>query len=117
MSKAKTAVGARAKKSTVAATAADSLEVAVPLHVVGRALELQDVRDQIRALEKRKEELSAALTQAMGDAKYGTHRGKRVIQAVHGVSVWTDRRLLKEAYPEAYEATDRRTPWTSFKPL
>lgn len=91
------------------------LEVPVSQYAIDKALELAEVRRQIRELQKSEDALKPVVAAAMGDADYGTFRGRRVIRATKGNTPWTDRKLLKEAFPEAFEATTRNTPWTSYK--
>ncbi len=70
------------------------------------------------ALAKQQKEMAElALREALGDHKEATIEGAVVVKVVNGKNTHFDRELMKELYPEAYEATIRETLYDYLKTL
>ncbi len=103
------------KASTKKATPA----VAVELSPEGKKA-LADFRDakKAEALAKEQKELAElALREALGDHKEGLVEGMVVVKVVNGKNTHFDRELMKEIYPEAYQATLRETLYDYLRTL
>lgn len=71
----------------------------------------------IKALEEQKAAVEAELRQLLGDAEVGTIAGVNRIKVAQSTNSKIDRKLLQEAYPEAFQATLVVTPYTFLKTL
>ena len=70
------------------------------------------------ALAKEQKELAElALREALGDHKEGLVEGMVVVKVVNGKNTHFDRELMKEIYPEAYQATLRETLYDYLRTL
>lgn len=70
------------------------------------------------ALAKEQKELAElALREALGEHLEGTINGAVVVKVVNGRNTHFDREVMKELYPEAYEATIRETLYNYLKTL
>jgi hypothetical protein len=93
--------------------------VAVELTAEGKKA-LADFRDakKAEALAKEQKELAElALREALGDHKEGLVEGMVVVKVVNGKNTHFDRELMKEIYPEAYQATLRETLYDYLRTL
>jgi len=93
--------------------------VAVELSPEGKKA-LADFRDakKAEALAKEQKELAElALREALGDHKEGLVEGMVVVKVVNGKNTHFDRELMKEIYPEAYQATLRETLYDYLRTL
>lgn len=107
--------------SKVVSTIVSTLEVersAVELDLVTQNAinELVALRDKISLAEKEKKALDAQIKLALGDAEAGLINGVIRIKVSARTMPSVDTQLLKEAYPEAYEATKKETPYTVLMP-
>jgi predicted phage-related endonuclease len=71
----------------------------------------------IKALEEQKAEAESALRELLANAEVGTIAGVKRIKIAKSSNSKIDRKLLQEAYPEAFEATLVVTPYTFLKTL
>ena len=93
--------------------------VAVELTAEGKKA-LADFRDakKAEALAKEQKELAElALREALGDHKEGLVEGMVVVKVVNGKNTHFDRELMKDIFPEAYEATLRETLYDYLRTL
>lgn len=65
-----------------------------------------------KAAEEAKKAAEAELRAMLGDAKVGTINGVERIKISERATTTVDRELLKSAFPEAFEATVGKTPYT-----
>jgi hypothetical protein len=103
-----------AKKSNKKAPA-----VSVELSPEGKKA-LADFRNakKAEALAKEQKELAEiALREALGDHKEGLVEGMVVVKLVNGKNTHFDRELMKEIFPEAYQATLRETLYDYLRTL
>lgn len=70
------------------------------------------------ALAKEQKEMAElALREALGDHKEGLVEGMVVVKLVNGKNTHFDRELMKEIYPEAFQATIRETLYDYLRTL
>ena len=104
---------------TVTTTVATSTQV-VSLDNTNAAIliaKFEAAKAAIKALEEQKATAEAELRQLLGDAEVGTINGVNRIKVATSSNSKIDRKVLQEAYPEAYEATLVVTPYTFLKTL
>lgn len=100
-----------ASKTTVTASLVrESVEISSAVSAM--ITEFVETRDLIRALEATKKELDAAIKEALGDAEAGTLGGKVRVEVSHRSRETADSTVLKEAFPEAWEAAKKVTDYT-----
>lgn len=81
---------------------------------------LADFRKAKQAEDKAKEQkvlAEMALRSALGESLEGTIEGAVVVKVVAGRNTHFDREMMKEIFPEAFEATLRSTEYTYLKTL
>lgn len=65
----------------------------------------------IKRAEALKAKAEKAVREALGEAEIGVHEGIEVVKIAHRKNTWFDRKLMKELYPEAFEATLKETEY------
>lgn len=93
--------------------------VSVELSPEGMAL-LTSFRNAKKAeaqAKEAKEQAELALRELLGNHTEATIQGAVVLKVVGGKNTHFDRELMKEIYPEAYQATLRETLYTYLKTL
>lgn len=96
--------------TTTASLVRPSTEISADVNaLIGKFVE---TRDLIRTLEATKKELDAAIKEALGDAEVGTFDGKVRIEVSQRSRESADSTVLKEAFPEAWEAAKKTTDYT-----
>jgi predicted phage-related endonuclease len=98
------------KTTTTASLIRESVEISGD--VAAMITEFVQTRDLIRSLEGAKKELDAAIKEALGDAEVGTLDGTVRIEVSHRSRETADSTVLKEAFPEAWEAAKKVTDYT-----
>jgi predicted phage-related endonuclease len=100
-----------ASKTTVTASLVrESVEISSAVSAM--ITEFVETRDLIRALEATKKELDAAIKEALGDAEVGTLGGTVRVEVSHRSRETADSTILREAFPEAWEAAKKVTDYT-----
>lgn len=74
-------------------------------------------KNLIKQAETAKAEAEAALRELLGDAEVAVADGEKILKLQHSSSSKFDRALMMESFPEAYEATYIKTPYTFIKEL
>jgi predicted phage-related endonuclease len=98
------------KTTTTASLVRESVEISS--EVAAMISEFVETRDLLRALEATKKELDAAIKEALGGAEVGTIDGKVRIEVSQRSRESADSTVLKEAFPEAWEAAKKVTDYT-----
>lgn len=78
---------------------------------MGLVRTLQIARAEKRAAEKLEDETKAMIKERLGGLKVAKMFGVVVLRVKPGRRTTTDEKLLKEAFPEAYEATRKVTTY------
>ena len=74
-------------------------------------------KDAIKAYEEKKAEAEAVLRELLGDADIAIIGGVERFKLAHSTNSKIDRTILQETFPEAFEATLVKTPYTFIKTL
>lgn len=64
-----------------------------------------------KVLDDQKAMAEAALREILGDAEAVSVEGEEIFKLAHRVNTSIDKKKLMEAFPEAYEATLKQTPY------
>lgn len=111
--------------STQVSTTTETTKVSVSTPVVNldntdaatHIAKFEAAKAAIKALEEQKAAAEAALRELLGEAEVGTIAGVKRVKLAQSSNSKIDRKVLQEAYPEAYEATLVVTPYTFLKTL
>lgn len=105
---------ATATVSTKTVTTVEVVSTSVELSTEVQAIvsEFSATRLMITELEKTKKALEARIREALGDAETGTVEGVARLTVSPRTRVTIDSGKLAEAFPEAYEATNKVTEYT-----
>jgi hypothetical protein len=109
-------VAAKATKATKA-TKAQPVSVELPLEAVGAFHAFTSAKKAEADAKEAKEQAELILREALGSATEATINGMVVIKVQNGKNTHFDRKLMEEAFPEAYKATLRETLFTWLKTL
>ena len=102
--------------SKVETTPADSKAVGEKgVSILSRLREIAAVEKAARDLKDEKAALAAELAELAGNAKYLTFHGGVIATRIDSKSTGIDRKMLAEAWPEAYEATYTETPYSYYR--
>lgn len=74
-------------------------------------------KNLIKQAETAKAEAEAALRELLGDAEVAVADGEKIFKLQHSSNSKFDRALMMESFPEAYEATYVKVPYTFIKEL
>ena len=74
-------------------------------------------KDAIKAYEEKKAEAEAILRELLGDADVAIIGGVERFKLAHSTNSKIDRKVLQELFPEAFEATLVKTPYTFIKTI
>jgi hypothetical protein len=74
-------------------------------------------KDAIKAYEEKKAEAEAMLRFLLGDADVAIIGGVERFKLAHSTNSKIDRKVLQELFPEAFEATLVKTPYTFIKTI
>ena len=74
-------------------------------------------KDAIKAYEEKKAEAEAILRELLGNADIAIIGGVERFKLAHSTNSKIDRKVLQELFPEAFEATLVKTPYTFIKTL
>jgi hypothetical protein len=74
-------------------------------------------KDAIKAYEEKKAEAEAVLRELLGNADIAIIGGVERFKLAHSTNSKIDRKVLQELFPEAFEATLVKTPYTFIKTL
>jgi predicted phage-related endonuclease len=74
-------------------------------------------KDAIKAYEEKKAEAEATLRELLGDADVAIIGGVERFKLAHSTNSKIDRKVLQELFPEAFEATLVKTPYTFIKTI
>jgi hypothetical protein len=74
-------------------------------------------KDAIKAYEEKKAEAEAVLRELLGDADVAIIGGVERFKLAHSTNSKIDRKVLQELFPEAFEATLVKTPYTFIKTI
>jgi len=100
--------------TTTVKAVAEVARKAVELDAEGAALadELATLRMTRADIEKREKAIRDTLVGLIGEAEAGTVAGRVRVEVAPRVREGVDLGTLREAFPEAYEATRTATPYT-----
>jgi len=100
--------------TTITASTASITRTTVELDAEAQARinRFVEVRDLINTLDKEKKALDALIKEALGDAEAGTVNGKVRVTKSDRQREGVDTKALREAFPEAFDATRTVTPYT-----
>lgn len=100
--------------STTTTTTVEMTSTSVELSAEVQAIvsEFSATRSMITELEKTKKALEARIREALGEAETGTVEGVTRLTVSPRTRVTVDSAKLAEAFPEAYEATNKVTEYT-----
>jgi hypothetical protein len=65
-----------------------------------------------KVLDEQKAAAEAALREILGDAEVVAVEGEDIFKLAHRTNSSVDRETLQKVFPEAYEATLKKTPYT-----
>ena len=74
-------------------------------------------KDAIKAYEEKKAEAEAILRELLGNADIAVIGGVERFKLAHSTNSKIDRKVLQELFPEAFEATLVKTPYTFIKTI
>ena len=74
-------------------------------------------KDAIKAYEEKKAEAELVLRELLGDADVAIIGGVERFKLAHSTNSKIDRKVLQELFPEAFEATLVKTPYTFIKTI
>ena len=74
-------------------------------------------KDAIKAYEEKKAEAEIILRELLGNADVAIIGGVERFKLAHSTNSKIDRKVLQELFPEAFEATLVKTPYTFIKTL
>ena len=74
-------------------------------------------KDAIKAYEEKKAEAEAILRELLGDADVAVIGGVERFKLAHSTNSKIDRKVLQQLFPEAFEATLVKTPYTFIRTL
>jgi hypothetical protein len=74
-------------------------------------------KDAIKAYEEKKAEAELILRELLGDADVAIIGGVERFKLAHSTNSKIDRKVLQELFPEAFEATLVKTPYTFIKTI
>ena len=77
-----------------------------------KIVEFNEAKAAIKALEAKKQAAEAAIREALKGNNIGFINGVERVRVSHRNMSKIDRDLLKTAFPEAYEATLKESPYT-----
>jgi len=80
-----------------------------------RYARLTAIRAEEKALAAEKKELSEALLSDMGEHTVALFGGIKVFSIITSTRIDLDRKILKEAFPEAFEAAARTSTYKSIR--
>jgi hypothetical protein len=109
----------KAEKSAQTKKATKAVSVSLELSPEAQQI-LSQFRDakKAEALAKEQKELAElALREVLGTHLEGTFNGAVVVKVVNGKNTHFDREMMKELFPEAYEATLKETLYNYLKTL
>ena len=102
-----------AKAAPVAsATAVTPKAVVLPNAIVEQIINLNNAKEMIKKFEAQKEAADAAIRAALGDATVGIVNGEERIKLSARENTYINQNILKESFPEAFEAASYKTPFT-----
>jgi hypothetical protein len=76
-----------------------------------------NAKDAIKAYEEKKAEAELVLRELLGNADIAVIGGVERFKLAHSTNSKIDRKVLQELFPEAFEATLVKTPYTFIKTL
>jgi hypothetical protein len=79
--------------------------------------EFTNAKDAIKAYEDKKAAAELVLRELLGDADVAIIGGVERFKLAHSTNSKIDRKILQETFPEAFEATLVKTPYTFIKTL
>ena len=74
-------------------------------------------KDAIKAYEEKKAEAELVLRELLGEADVAIIGGVERFKLAHSTNSKIDRKVLQELFPEAFEATLVKTPYTFIKTI
>jgi hypothetical protein len=74
-------------------------------------------KDAIKAYEEKKAEAELVLRELLGNADIAVIGGVERFKLAHSTNSKIDRKVLQELFPEAFEATLVKTPYTFIKTI
>jgi hypothetical protein len=74
-------------------------------------------KDAIKAYEEKKAEAELVLRELLGNADVAIIGGVERFKLAHSTNSKIDRKVLQELFPEAFEATLVKTPYTFIKTI
>ena len=74
-------------------------------------------KEAIKAYEDKKAEAELILRELLGDAEVAIIGGVERFKLAHSTNSKIDRKVLQELFPEAFEATLVKTPYTFIKTI
>jgi predicted phage-related endonuclease len=105
---------AKAVKAAVAAPAVvvTPKVVVLPNAIVEQIINLNNAKEMIKKFEAQKEAADTAIRAALGDATVGIVNGEERIKLSPRENTYINQNILKESFPEAFEAASYKTPFT-----
>ena len=96
----------------------DKVDLTTPAAAAEKALAaFTFAKDAIKAYEEKKAEAEAVLRELLGDADTAIIGGVERFKLAHSTNSKIDRKVLQELFPEAFEATLVKTPYTFIKTI
>lgn len=83
--------------------------------ILARQREIAAIEKAARDVADEKKALQAELAEIAAGAKHLTYQGVTVATRIDSKSTAIDRKLLAEAFPEAYQATYSETPYSYYR--
>ena len=105
-------------KTSTVKKVTDKVDLTTQAAVAERALAaFVMAKDAIKAYEEKKAEAEAMLRFLLGDADVAIIGGVERFKLAHSTNSKIDRKVLQELFPEAFEATLVKTPYTFIKTI
>lgn len=99
-------------KAAKAVTVATPKVVVLPNAIVADIITLNNAKEMIKKFTEIKDAADAAIRASLGDATVGIVNGEERIKLSARENSYIDQKILKESFPEAFEAASYKTAFT-----